>query len=253
MFNHQQNSDREAKLNEGLLRCGKFQEALSSLMSWIGETEELVSHQKDPSSDYKVVKAQLSEQQLLDRLITDREPSVEALKEMGEQLSRVSEPGDRMRIQQQLNDLESRWLALKDAVRDRRRKLEQTAENAKDFQSQIAPLMEWMDRIEHKLTSVEPISTERGQIQHQIADQQVGYSVFGVVRVLTFWNSNMLLLCTRTLPKLISYACSILHAVIVFIITTVDCVNFNLFNLAKHHIYFYPSSFFCMTLISNHV
>lgn len=57
-----QNSDREAKLNEGLLRCGKFQEALNSLMSWIGETEELVSHQKDASSDYKVVKAQLSEQ-----------------------------------------------------------------------------------------------------------------------------------------------------------------------------------------------
>ena len=57
-----QNSDREAKLNEGLLRCGKFQEALNSLMSWIGETEELVSHQKDASSDYKVVKAQLAEQ-----------------------------------------------------------------------------------------------------------------------------------------------------------------------------------------------
>lgn len=59
-----QNSDREAKLNEGLLRCGKFQEALQSLMGWIGETEDLVSTQKDPSSDYKVVKAQLAEQQV---------------------------------------------------------------------------------------------------------------------------------------------------------------------------------------------
>ena len=160
-------------------------------MSWIGETEELVSHQKDPSSDYKVVKAQLSEQQLLDRLITDREPSVQALKEMGEQLSKVSEPQDRMRIQQQLSDLERRWGALVDAVRDRRRKLEQTAENAKDFQGQIAPLTQWMDKVEHQLSAVEPIGTERAQIQEQIRDQQVSYErkverIFTVVLLVIF-------------------------------------------------------------------
>ncbi|XP_071483801.1 microtubule-actin cross-linking factor 1-like [Diadema antillarum] len=169
---HAQNSDREAKLNEGLLRCGKFQEALQSLLGWIGETEDLVSKQKDPSSDYKVVKAQLSEQQLLDRLITDREPSVDALKEMGEQLSRVSEPQDRMRIQQQLSDLERRWRALVDAVRDRRAKLEQTEKTAKEFHEQIAPLTEWLDATERTLSSQEPVSTDKAQIQRQIQEQQ---------------------------------------------------------------------------------
>eukprot|EP00057_Strongylocentrotus_purpuratus_P020675 XP_011675149.1 PREDICTED: microtubule-actin cross-linking factor 1 isoform X2 [Strongylocentrotus purpuratus] len=169
---HAKNSDREAKLNEGLLRCGKFQEALQSLMGWIGETEDLVSTQKDPSSDYKVVKAQLAEQQLLDRLITDREPSVDALKEMGEQLSKVSEPQDRMRIQQQLSDLERRWRALVDAVRDRRQKLEQTEKTAKDFHEQIAPLSQWLDATERSLASQPPVSTDKAQIQKQIQDQQ---------------------------------------------------------------------------------
>ncbi|PIK37943.1 putative microtubule-actin cross-linking factor 1 isoform X3 [Apostichopus japonicus] len=122
----EKNNQRRGNLNEGLLRCGKFQEALQSLLSWISDTEAMVKNQSGPSSDYNVLKAQMSEQQLCDRIITDREPSVSSLKEMGEQLAKVSDPQDRMRIQQQLSDLERRWNNLKDTVKDRRQKLEQT-------------------------------------------------------------------------------------------------------------------------------
>ena len=114
--------------------------------------------------------------QLLDRLITDREPSVDALKEMGEQLSKVSEPQDRMRIQQQLSDLERRWRALVDAVRDRRQKLEQTEKTAKDFHEQIAPLSQWLDATERSFASQPPVSTDKAQIQKQIQDQQVRFN-----------------------------------------------------------------------------
>lgn len=64
VLSHSQNNERRGNLNEGLLRCGKFQEALQSLLSWIADTEGMVKNQSGPSSDYNVLQAQMSEQQV---------------------------------------------------------------------------------------------------------------------------------------------------------------------------------------------
>ena len=52
-------AQRAAQLQEALLHCGRFQDALESLLSWMGDTEELVANQKAPSAEFKVVKAQI--------------------------------------------------------------------------------------------------------------------------------------------------------------------------------------------------
>ena len=57
-------NDCDRKLDTALLQSGKFKDALASLMEWLGETEDLVANQKPPSSDYKVVKAQMQEQKV---------------------------------------------------------------------------------------------------------------------------------------------------------------------------------------------
>lgn len=46
------------------MRCGRFQDALESLLSWLTDTEELVASQKPPSAEFKVVKAQIQEQKV---------------------------------------------------------------------------------------------------------------------------------------------------------------------------------------------
>lgn len=46
------------------MHCGKFQDALEPLLSWLADTEELISNQKPPSAEYKVVKAQIQEQKV---------------------------------------------------------------------------------------------------------------------------------------------------------------------------------------------
>lgn len=57
-------AQRVAQLQEALLHCGKFQDALEPLLSWLADTEELISNQKPPSAEYKVVKAQIQEQKV---------------------------------------------------------------------------------------------------------------------------------------------------------------------------------------------
>jgi dystonin len=57
-------NERERRLDVGLLQSGKFAEALAGLEKWLADTEDMVNNQKPPSSDYKVVKAQLQEQKV---------------------------------------------------------------------------------------------------------------------------------------------------------------------------------------------
>lgn len=57
-------AQRIAQLQEALLHCGKFQDALEPLLSWLTDTEELIANQKPPSAEYKVVKAQIQEQKV---------------------------------------------------------------------------------------------------------------------------------------------------------------------------------------------
>lgn len=52
------------------MHCGKFQDALEPLLSWLADTEELISNQKPPSAEYKVVKAQIQEQKVSRHRVT---------------------------------------------------------------------------------------------------------------------------------------------------------------------------------------
>ena len=58
-------AERERKLDQGLLQSGKYGEALGGLMSWMDEMEDMMQNQKPPSADYKVVKAQVQEQKVV--------------------------------------------------------------------------------------------------------------------------------------------------------------------------------------------
>ncbi|NXD67936.1 DYST protein, partial [Eolophus roseicapillus] len=105
-------AQRAAQLQEALLHCGRFQDALESLLSWLIDTEDLVANQKPPSAEFKVVKAQIQEQKLLQRLLDDRKPTVEVIKREGEKIAESAEPADKVKILKQLSFLDSRWDAL---------------------------------------------------------------------------------------------------------------------------------------------
>lgn len=67
-------AERSAQLHEALLHCGRFQDALESLLSWLTDTEELVANQKPPSAEFKVVKAQIQEQKVSHCLLVRPQP-----------------------------------------------------------------------------------------------------------------------------------------------------------------------------------
>ncbi|XP_038253653.1 dystonin isoform X6 [Dermochelys coriacea] len=166
-------AQRAAQLQEALLHCGRFQDALESLLSWLIDTEDLVANQKPPSAEFKVVKAQIQEQKLLQRLLDDRRPTVEVSKREGEKIAESAEPADKVKILKQLSLLDSRWDALLSKAETRNRQLEGILVVAQQFHDTLEPLVEWLTTTEKRLANSEPIGTQTSKLQQQISQHKV--------------------------------------------------------------------------------
>ncbi|KAM9738533.1 microtubule-actin cross-linking factor 1 isoform 7-T8 [Menidia menidia] len=161
-------AERIAQLQEALLHCGKFQDALEPLLSWLSDTEELVANQKPPSAEYRVVKAQIQEQKLLQRLLDDRRPTVEMIRAEGERIAATADAQDQEKIQTQLQCLSERWCSLLDKASSRQRQLEELQVLALQFHEALEPLGEWLSTTERRLSAAEPMGTQTAKISQQI-------------------------------------------------------------------------------------
>ncbi|XP_028278050.1 microtubule-actin cross-linking factor 1 isoform X18 [Parambassis ranga] len=161
-------AERIAQLQEALLHCGKFQDALEPLLSWLSDTEELVTNQRPPSAEYRVVKAQIQEQKLLQRLLDDRRPTVEMIRVEGERIAATADTQDREKIQTQLQSLAERWSDLLGKAGARQRQLEELQGLALQFHEALEPLGEWLSATERRMSSAEPMGTQTTKITQQI-------------------------------------------------------------------------------------
>ncbi|XP_062486944.1 microtubule-actin cross-linking factor 1 isoform X7 [Pezoporus occidentalis] len=193
-------AQRVAQLQEALLHCGKFQDALEPLLSWLADTEELISNQKPPSAEYKVVKAQIQEQKLLQRLLDDRKATVEMIQAEGGRIAQSAEPADREKIVGQLESLERRWAGLLGSAAGRQKQLEDILVLAKQFHETTEPVSDWLSVTEKKLANSEPIGTQTAKIQQQISrhkalEEEIESHAGDVARVLGVGQSLSSLSC----------------------------------------------------------
>uniref|UniRef100_A0A3Q1AK24 Dystonin n=1 Tax=Amphiprion ocellaris TaxID=80972 RepID=A0A3Q1AK24_AMPOC len=164
-------AERSAQLHEALLHCGRFQDALESLLSWLTDTEELVANQKPPSAEFKVVKAQIQEQKLLQRLLDDRKPTVELIKKEGGKVAELAESVDKEKVAKEIECLGQRWDTLLKKA-ENRSQLESILVVTQQFHETLEPLSEWLAATEKHLTNSEPIGTETSKLEDQISQHK---------------------------------------------------------------------------------
>ena len=101
-------ADRERKLDQGLLQSGKFADAMGGLLSWFDEMDDMIANQKPPSSDYKVIKAQMQEQKFVQKLLNDRVSAIDNLVKMGKDVAANADPSERRRIEGEIETIKTR-------------------------------------------------------------------------------------------------------------------------------------------------
>uniref|UniRef100_A0A4W5L9A8 Dystonin n=1 Tax=Hucho hucho TaxID=62062 RepID=A0A4W5L9A8_9TELE len=166
-------AERSAQLHEALLHCGRFQDALESLLSWLTDTEELVLNQKPPSAEFKVVKAQIQEQILLQRLLDDRRPTVELIKKEGGKVAELgAEFVEKEKVGKEIECLGQRWDALLKKAENRHKQLKSILVVAQQFHETLEPLSEWISATEKRLAKSEPIGTQTIKLEVQISQHK---------------------------------------------------------------------------------
>ncbi|KAM4701985.1 microtubule-actin cross-linking factor 1 [Discoglossus pictus] len=195
-------AERLTQLQEALLHCGKFQDALEPLLSWLADTEDLIANQKPPSAEYKVVKAQIQEQKLLQRLLDDRRATVEMIQAEGSRIAEGAEPADREKINRQLEILEERWSSLLQKAQSRQKQLDDILVLAKQFHETTEPIFDWLSSTEKKLANSEPMGTQTGKIQQQIVRHKSLEDDISVhetdVRQASSLGASLSALCSKT-------------------------------------------------------
>ncbi|XP_047454040.1 microtubule-actin cross-linking factor 1 isoform X2 [Mugil cephalus] len=131
-----------------------FLQNLEALLTWVSEIEELTANQKPPSSEVKVVKAQLQEQKLLLRLLTDRRRSMDSMMLEGPRLveAHPGEEGEQAKVK--LSALKQKWEALQLEAEQRRTSLELVLPMAKLFQEGVDSLQQWLISVEQTLAEL---------------------------------------------------------------------------------------------------
>ncbi|XP_077437935.1 dystonin isoform X6 [Vanacampus margaritifer] len=165
---HKKIADRSAQLHEALLHCGRFHDALDSLLSWLTDTEELMANQKPPSAEFKVVKAQIQEQKLLQRLLDDRKPTVELIKNEGGKVAELAESVDKEKVAKEMQSLGQRWDTLLKKAENRHKQLKSILVVTQQFHETLEPLSDWLAVTEKRLSNTEPVGTETSKLEDQI-------------------------------------------------------------------------------------
>ena len=166
-------NDRERRLEVAFLQSGKCQEALQGLSKWLSDTEEMVANQKPPSADYKVVKAQLQEQKFLKKLLFDRQGSMSSLLDMGHDIANHADADEKADIEDQLQELLTRFDALTNGAEERMDALEKAMAVAKEFQDKFSPIADWLEKMERKIKEMETVPTDEEKIQQKIEEHDL--------------------------------------------------------------------------------
>ncbi|XP_060538141.1 microtubule-actin cross-linking factor 1, isoforms 6/7-like isoform X2 [Pantherophis guttatus] len=158
---------KAAALPRGMQGAGLTLETAGKLGAWVSEVEDLMGHQKPPSGEAKVVKAQLQEQKLLLRLLEERTPHIGRL---CHPLS--AEPAGTAKGQEQprgLASLQEKWAILMQEAEARHSCLQQIVPAADVFQESVEAFQDWLSLTEQKLAQLwgAPGSLTRSQDAHQ--------------------------------------------------------------------------------------
>ncbi|XP_075774303.1 microtubule-actin cross-linking factor 1, isoforms 6/7-like isoform X2 [Pelodiscus sinensis] len=159
-----QGAPAAAELPEDSPRTEAAQGLLQSLLAWVGDMEELVGSQKPPSSEVKVVKAQLQEQKLLQRLLAERRPWVERVLQ-DRQLPGEGPAGGG------LSHLQEKWEKLLQEANTRHSCLERILPAAQRFQDSVESFQEWLAATERHLAQLWQASSCVSHLQ--AAHQQI--------------------------------------------------------------------------------
>ncbi|KHN76670.1 Dystonin [Toxocara canis] len=146
---------RQRVIEEALLACGQFDEALSSLREWLEkELPGLQAADEEPVyGDLDTVNQLIEEHQALMNAVEARQASLQSVRQRAEQMLSGKEEGDESvaGLREKLDQLNSDWTSMERLANNKNARLKEALASAESFNNDAHTFLDWLPRIEARL------------------------------------------------------------------------------------------------------
>ena len=106
-------------------------------------------------------------------MLDDRSPTVQSVKSIGSEFSKIADKVEKRQAQEHLRDLTLRWDKLTQSQAERQEALSAALEASRLFTERVVPFLEWLEPTEKKVAAMETVEPNAKKILQQIENQQV--------------------------------------------------------------------------------
>lgn len=153
--------DQHNKLQAAVLQSQEFQETFDDFAAKLAKLEDDVAKMGPVSSLYDVLREQSKDVEHATADVKQLEPLFEKISKNGHDILESLEPGEEKdELKEKLNDLTTRWDAVKTKIEDRKSKIDDVSVVAKTHHDSLLSLLPWMSDTENWVSSLEPVSCD---------------------------------------------------------------------------------------------
>ncbi|KAL1115034.1 hypothetical protein AAG570_007065 [Ranatra chinensis] len=163
--------DRQRKLEEALLYCGQFKDALEALLDWLKKTNKSLSEDSLVHGDLDTVNALMDQHKALEAELVNRAAQMDSVEKTGRELAGKAGP-DGQAMRQQLEELASLWRDTNRLANQRSQRLETALKQAEELHKAVHMLLEWLSDAEMKLRFVDSLPDDELETRNQIAEHE---------------------------------------------------------------------------------
>uniref|UniRef100_A0A8D9ALE4 Dystonin n=1 Tax=Cacopsylla melanoneura TaxID=428564 RepID=A0A8D9ALE4_9HEMI len=164
--------DRQRKLEEALLYCGQFKDALEALLDWLRKTEKILSEDTPVHGDLDTVMALVEQHKAFEGDLESRALQMESVKRTGKELEEKANATDAAAIRSQLNELTSLWSRVNKLTERKTSRLEEALKEAEQLHKAVHTLLEWLSDAEMKLRFVNSLPEDDQEARLQLAEHE---------------------------------------------------------------------------------
>ncbi|KAM6312936.1 microtubule-actin cross-linking factor 1, isoforms 6/7-like [Podargus strigoides] len=164
-------AQRAAQLEEALLHCEKFQDTLEPFLSWLEDTEELISTQKPPSAEYRMVKAQIQKQKCFMQTIKEEmeelHDELDIVLLFGIYLTLPSDETEKPEVKS-TDEVNNTWENLNKTWKKKLENLEEGMQLAVQYQDTLQAILDRLDNVVIEQRNMSPLSTDLSTAKEQM-------------------------------------------------------------------------------------
>ncbi|XP_034249390.1 dystonin isoform X6 [Thrips palmi] len=164
--------ERQRRLEEALLYCGQFKDAVQALMDWLYKMDKILAEDGPVHGDLDTVMALVEQHKQFEEDLSSRSAQMESVKRTGKDLMDKATAADAAAIRSQLSELTSMWDKVSRLSDRKTKRLEDALKEAEALHKAVHMLLEWLSDAEMKLRFSGTLPEDEHETRAQLAEHE---------------------------------------------------------------------------------